>query len=247
MLLAERASGITICTSQWTLFLVEDSTRASARETIIFARVYVALQEIFKFKPSPYSKRWWSKDLDQERRHVHKIGRKARAKIAQRNHPIHEEYRVARNRFSENIKKAKDSHWNEWLESLTETGICNFHRYATSNPADQIHTRIKTPQDPQNGPDAHSNGTQDNVRKSQLLYDTFFRPAPENTLLTPTTNATPQYANSGPSPTSRSKERSIHSLLTRRQAPTESAILYLLKARLCSYHPSDLSFERLST
>jgi hypothetical protein len=116
-------------------------------------------EQVPKVKPSPYLKRWWSKDLDQERRHIHKIGRKARAKTAQRNHPIHEEYWVTCNRFSENIKKAKDSHWNEWLELLTETGIWNFHRYATSNPADQIHTRIKTLQDPQNRPDTNLNGT----------------------------------------------------------------------------------------
>jgi hypothetical protein len=49
-------------------------------------------EQVPKVKPSPYLKRWWSKDLDQERRHIHKIGRKARAKTAQRNHPIHEEY-----------------------------------------------------------------------------------------------------------------------------------------------------------
>jgi len=68
---------------------------------------------------------------------------------------------------------------------LTETGIWNFHRYATSNPADQIYTRIKTLQDPQNRPDTNSNGTQDNICKSQLLYDMFFQPPPKNDFIDP--------------------------------------------------------------
>ena len=50
-----------------------------------------------KTKPSPYTKRWWSKDLDMERQRVQKLGKKARTKIAYRRDPIHEEYRLARN------------------------------------------------------------------------------------------------------------------------------------------------------
>lgn len=106
-------------------------------------------EKVPQVKPSPYAKRWWTKDLGQEQKAVHKMGRQVRDKIAQQNHPIHKEFFVARNKFSESIKKAKETHWNEWLDTLTSTGVWNFHRYATSNPADQIHTRIKTLKDPQ--------------------------------------------------------------------------------------------------
>jgi hypothetical protein len=81
--------------------------------------------------------------------------------MASRRDPIHEEYRVARNKFSENIKKAKDEHWREWLEELTTSNMWSFHRYTSSNPADQIHTRIKTLCDPRAPP---GTTTQDNAR-----------------------------------------------------------------------------------
>ncbi|KIK38842.1 hypothetical protein CY34DRAFT_90305 [Suillus luteus UH-Slu-Lm8-n1] len=64
-------------------------------------------EQLSKTKPSPSSK----------------CCKKARDKLPQQNHPIHEEYWITYNKFSERIKKSKDSHWNEWLESLTETGI----------------------------------------------------------------------------------------------------------------------------
>jgi hypothetical protein len=78
----------------------------------------------------------------------------------------------------ENIKTAKKEHWEEWLEAITPSNIWDFHRYAASDPTEQIHTRIKTLKDPQdpNG----TNTTQDNARKSELLYDVFFRQPPEN-------------------------------------------------------------------
>jgi len=142
-----------------------------------------------KSNPSSYAKRWWSKELDAKRKKVHKLGAKARDKLACRLDPIHEEFRTARNNFSNNIKKAKEEHWVEWLESLTPAGTWNFHRYAASNPADQVHTRIKTLKDPRN-PQGNSI-TQDNARKSELLYDVFFRPAPEDEHVEPNFNYNP--------------------------------------------------------
>ena len=142
-----------------------------------------------KTKPSPYAKRWWSQELERERKEVHKLGHKARARLARRLDPIHEEHRITRNKFSENIKKAKETHWIEWLEELTPARIWDFHRYAASNPADQVHTRIKTLKDPGN-PQGESI-TQDNARKSELLYKVFFRPLPANEHVEPNFNYDP--------------------------------------------------------
>jgi len=135
-------------------------------------------ERVPKTKPSPYAKRWWSKDLDQERQRVHKLGKKARAKIARRRDPIHEEYRVARNRFSESIKKAKEEHWKDWLDNMKPTDVWTFHNYATSSPTDHYHTRISTLKDP--AAPNQSSEPQDNARKSELLYETFFRRPPDN-------------------------------------------------------------------
>ncbi|KAG1867713.1 hypothetical protein F4604DRAFT_1584861 [Suillus subluteus] len=94
-------------------------------------------EHIPKSKQSPYQKQ------------VHKLGWKARDRLARRQDPIHEEFCIACNRFSENIKKAKTEHWEEWLKALTPTNIWDFHRYAASDPTNQVHMRIKTLQDPQ--------------------------------------------------------------------------------------------------
>jgi len=125
-------------------------------------------------KPSPYAKHWWSKELDIECKAVHKLGRIAKKRAERRLDPIHEMYRIARNKFTESIKRVKENHWKEWLEELTLTEAWSFHRYAANDPTDQIHTRIKTLQDPneENGTAA----TQDNARKSEILYSVFFRP-----------------------------------------------------------------------
>jgi hypothetical protein len=96
---------------------------------------------------------------------------------------IHDEYRIVHNRFSDSIKHAKEDHWKEWLDNLITSGTWTFHKYVASNPTDQIHTRIKTLQDPRVN---NQNGTmQDNARKSELLYNVFFKPPPENDFIEP--------------------------------------------------------------
>jgi endonuclease/exonuclease/phosphatase family metal-dependent hydrolase len=57
-----------------------------------------------KSNPSPYAKRWWSKELEAERKGVRKLARDSRKHLARRNDPVHEEYRVAQNKLAENIK-----------------------------------------------------------------------------------------------------------------------------------------------
>jgi hypothetical protein len=128
---------------------------------------------ISKSKPSLYAKRWWSKSLDIEQKEVHKLGCKSRTKLAYRNDPIYKEDCKACNAILESIKKAKESHWTEWLDTMTPLGVWNFHNYAASNPEDQLHSRITMLKDPKEN---RLNSTQDNNRKSELLYEVFFKP-----------------------------------------------------------------------
>jgi hypothetical protein len=120
-----------------------------------------------KSNPSPYAKRWWSKELEAERKGVRKLARDSRKHLARQNNPVHEEYRAARNKLAENIKQAKTDHWNEWMESLTPKGIWTFHKYTASTPTDQIHTRIKMLQDQQ--ADGQNGATQDNAQKQTVI------------------------------------------------------------------------------
>jgi hypothetical protein len=140
-------------------------------------------------KPSPYAKCWWSKELDIKHKAVHKLGRIAKKRAERRLDPIHETYRIAWNKFTDSMKRMKENHWKEWLEELTLTEAWSFHRYAANDSTDQIHTRIKTLQDPNK-----ENGTaamQDNARKSEILYSVFFRPPPENDHVDPEFNYCP--------------------------------------------------------
>lgn len=58
-------------------------------------------------KPSPFCKRWWNADLAAERKAVGKLSRTSYKKRHQPNHPVHEEFRKARNHLADAIKSAK--------------------------------------------------------------------------------------------------------------------------------------------
>ena len=62
-------------------------------------------------KPSPYTKRWWNKDLMIMKKKKERLARKSYKRRAEDENPIHEEFRQARNLYSEAIWKAKDNHW----------------------------------------------------------------------------------------------------------------------------------------
>ena len=68
--------------------------------------------------PSPYSKRWWSNDLANEKKCMQQFGGQSKYHWWDEHHPIHEVYQIQRNKYSECIRKAKAEHWVEWLEGL---------------------------------------------------------------------------------------------------------------------------------
>ena len=74
-------------------------------------------------KLTPYSKRWWSTALAQERKTTIKLARKAKSFRHHPNHPIHEAHHLQRNKYSDRIKKAKVDHWINWLEGLDKSSM----------------------------------------------------------------------------------------------------------------------------
>jgi hypothetical protein len=74
-------------------------------------------------KPSPYAKRWWSAELDVANKNLKKIAYQAKARRRYRGDPIHEEHRKARNAFAKSVEKAKEEHWNEYLENVELTNL----------------------------------------------------------------------------------------------------------------------------
>ena len=53
--------------------------------------------------PSPYSKRWWKKELTDEKKRMRQLGGRSKYHRQNTQHPIHTEYRQQRNRYSEMI------------------------------------------------------------------------------------------------------------------------------------------------
>ena len=94
-------------------------------------------------KPSPYTKRWWNKDLTIMKK-KERLARKSYKRRAEDENPIHEEFRQARNLYSEAIRKAKDNHWVGWLEMLDKGGIWAANRLTSGAGTDGGRNRIPT-------------------------------------------------------------------------------------------------------
>jgi len=69
-------------------------------------------------KPSPHSKRWWSRQLSDRRKQVARLQRTAYQMRALPLHECHQELKKLRNLFAEEIASAKKTHWTNWLENL---------------------------------------------------------------------------------------------------------------------------------
>ena len=94
--------------------------------------------------PSPFAKRWWSHDLATENKKIKALGKLARRKCHIRDHPIHEEYRVACNNFAEKVEKNKLDHWTEYLKETDAHSIWITHKYLTDKPSDHFISQIHT-------------------------------------------------------------------------------------------------------
>ena len=125
-----------------------------------------------KSKPSPYAKRWWTKDLEDARREAR---RAAAATKIYRQFPLHSSHREAkkaRNRYYELINKSKHDHWESWLEGISSKNVWDTHKFTAAPASDGSKTRIPafTTKNAQGQPVE----TLDNEGKSKLLHEVFF-------------------------------------------------------------------------
>lgn len=125
-------------------------------------------------KPSPYSKRWWSKDLAKQRKDVQKLARKSYKLRSSERHPIHEQWRKARNIYGESIRRVKQEFWEQFLKEADERTIWTVNRFVRADPTDGGKTRV--PPLRRETTDA-SDRSSANEEKSRILYETFFPPS----------------------------------------------------------------------
>lgn len=132
-------------------------------------------QQVPKTVPTPFTKRWWSTHLGKTRKEVQQLARQAWRERGNPHLLIHQQYRKARNRNQDQIRKAKKEHWDAFLEDIDNDSIWNFSSYATRDPTDGGRTKI--PHLQAAGPPGTTTHTTNNMEKSQILHQTFFLPA----------------------------------------------------------------------
>lgn len=93
-------------------------------------------------KLTPYTKRWWTKDLNELRKMAHHLGKKSYGKRSDREHPIHEEFRRARNRYTNSIKLAKEQCWMKWLDAVRDDNMWKTSAYISSPSTDASRARV---------------------------------------------------------------------------------------------------------
>jgi hypothetical protein len=145
-------------------------------------------------KPSPYMKRWWTSELTIEKKKTRQLGGRSKYHRLNEQHPIHEEYRQQRNRYSELLRKTKAEHWAQWIEGIDESSIWDASKLMTSPASDAGRSRIPTLQIKDPITKRTIREATDNESKGKLFYETFFLPP------NPTTPPVPPNAQYPPPP-----------------------------------------------
>ena len=127
-------------------------------------------------KPSPHSKRWWTKDLDIARSQAKRAGEKVYMYRHHPAHPSHEEARRRGNDYSELIKKTKRDFWMEWLEGVNAKSVWDANRFISAPGSDGGRTKIPALKEKVNGRIVWE--VQDNAEKSRMLHAIFFKDPP---------------------------------------------------------------------
>jgi ribonuclease HI/exonuclease III len=140
----------------------------------------IITQKVPMSKPSPRSKRWWTKELTAERRRVHNLGNKSYTNRFSENHPSHETYRCARNDYAEHLQAAKTEHWAAWLSDISEAGVWDASRLVTGPASDGGKTRVPALQTKDQATGL-TRQVVDNEAKCEIFREAFFPRKPATT------------------------------------------------------------------
>jgi len=127
-------------------------------------------------KPCPHAKRWWTKELTQLIEQKDELSDQSYRMRGLSDHPVHAEHRKIRNKLKQEIKRAKQDHWTEYLEGLNQTDIYTANKYITTPYGDGGRTSI--PALKIHSPNGTSLEAITNDEKSHALACAFFPPPP---------------------------------------------------------------------
>lgn len=127
-------------------------------------------------KPSPYQKRWWSKELQQERNRSRRLAKDAYKARLRPEDPVHEEFKRARNDYATHIYTAKQEHWLDWIAQTDTDNLFTLHKFISAPASDGGKARI--PELKIKDTEGNITSASTNEQKSKALYDCFFKKPP---------------------------------------------------------------------
>ena len=153
----------------------------SAVNTLVVTLQEVLDQEVLATKPSPFTKRWWTKELTELKQEQTRLNKLSYHFRGIQDHTVHAEFKSATNNLSNRIDEMKKEHWEEWLENATSQDIYTTNKYLNSEPSDYSSTWIlplKTTNLQQ-----HEEMATKNSAKAEALAEAFFPPPPVKSII----------------------------------------------------------------
>jgi ribonuclease HI len=138
----------------------------------------VTVNHVRVARPCPYVKRWWTTELTAERKELKRAARKAQKVAGIEGHPDIERYRTRRNDFAAALRKAKESHWVQWMNDMDGNTIWGAHRLTKAEPSDGGAARVPVLQVREAGTRRVQTEAVSNEEKARLFHQLFFPPKP---------------------------------------------------------------------
>ena len=138
-----------------------------------------------KSRPTPHTKRWWNKDLETLRKAKNRLNSVSYRFHSDQQHPSHAQLHAARNKLSDAIRAAKQSHWENFLEETGDDTLWTAARYIDSPTAGEGGARTRVPTlhaKDRNGEDIM---VRSNEGKARVIADSFFPPPPATSSVPP--------------------------------------------------------------
>src|SRR6266481_4376798 len=95
-------------------------------------------------KPVPHLRRWWSKELGILKKQLNHLNNESYRYRAVVDHPSHTAHKEVRKGYGEAIKRAKEQHWQEFLESAVGPDLWAVNKYISRPAGDGGRQRIPT-------------------------------------------------------------------------------------------------------
>ena len=146
-------------------------------DKVIGIIVEILNKTLEELKPSPFSQRWWTKELTASKKEQNRLSNKSYKLRDIPRHTIHTEFKVAVNKFKEVMTDTCKQHWVDWLKSVEHQEIYMANKFLVSEPSDCSCARVPVLCTISNGTARTAESNQD---KAKELAKSFFPPPPSH-------------------------------------------------------------------